>query len=179
MADVHFLDLPVYRLPEDKYYEQQKAHIDEVTGTIEATMQEMMARSQDVDFVRKQNWRDRVAESYGGMWRYNEIIGYIRLFFFMTQIRGEYYAVKAKRIVRSRRKLFEFKTWTFSAEVNIPVKASSEEIFAAVRKYVARCKKELPRRYVDDAQLETLGPHIDWQALFAEARKPPESQTSE
>ena len=170
MPDVFFLDLPVYRLPEDKYYKQREAYINEVTGSTESSVEETMARGKDPDFARQLYWREHVSERYGGMWRYNEIIGHIRLFFFMTQVRGEYYAVKAKRIGRTRKKLLEFKTWTLSAEVNIPAGASSPEIFEAVRKYVDRCKQELRGRYVDDAQLDTLGPHIDWRALFLKAR---------
>ena len=42
-------------------------------------------------------------DQFGGAWKYNEIIGYIRLHFLGNQIRGEYWGVKAMCQVRTRR----------------------------------------------------------------------------
>ena len=140
-------------------------------------MQESIDSAEDRSFARLVSWRQRIGRSFGGMWRYNEIIGYIRLHFLGTQIRGEYYAVRAKRIVRTRRKEFEYKTWNLAGEISIPPDASNEEIFDAVRRYVGRCRGVLTRRVVDDESLEALGPHIDWQALFTKGHhRPPRSR---
>ena len=60
-------------------------------------------------------FRDLCTKSYGGPWIFNEIVGYIRLHFMGNQVRGEYFAVQRKRIVRTRRKQLEFLDWNLGA----------------------------------------------------------------
>ena len=88
------LDVPVYRLPEAEYYRQREAYVNEAVhpGSHAETYM-----------------RDHMSDVFGGCWSFNEIVGYIRLHFLGGQIRGEYFGVAAKRIVRTRRKRFEYK----------------------------------------------------------------------
>jgi hypothetical protein len=58
---------------------------------------------------RKIRFLDHLEMRYGGPWNFNEIIGFIRLHFLGSQIRGEYFAVTdltgsfcTKRNVRNR-----------------------------------------------------------------------------
>ncbi len=39
-------------------------------------------------------------------------------------------------------------------------------IFAVVNQYVESCKKELKNRHIDDTQLKTVGPFINWRSLM-------------
>ena len=84
-------------------------------------------------------------KSYGGAWLYNEIIGYIRLHFLETQVRGEYYAIRRQRIVKTRRKTLEFRTWKLAPEREIPNSASTEIIYSIVLEYIHACRTELER----------------------------------
>lgn len=165
----YFYDVPVYRLTETAYIEQQSAYCDrnekiiwaaapprdQLDETAIKSLTELSAT------FRRHNWL-----SYGGMWRFNEAIGHIRLHFSGSQIRGEYYAVKRRRIVRTRTKRFEYHTHKLAPELTLPDRMTSDAIFAKVLQYVTACRKELPRRYVDAALLETIGPHVDWLALY-------------
>jgi hypothetical protein len=54
-------------------------------------------------------------------------------------------------------------TWKLAPEVDIPRDATDGDIFGAVREYVDDCRAELKGRYIDDTQLATLGPHINWR----------------
>jgi len=100
------------------------------------------------------------------MWRYNEIIGYLRLYFLGTQVRAEYWRVNRKRIVRTRRKIFQFWTWKVAPETELPVNGSSAEIYKAVQEHVESCRAALKGRFVDTRQLTTIGHYIDWRALL-------------
>ena len=151
---VYFYDIPVYRLKEDEYNNDRDKFIDKSTKMYEH------------DHNYYVNLRDLYFKDYGGMWLYNEIIGYIRLHFLGTQVRGEYYSVNKKRIVKSRRKQFEYKTYKLVPEREIRDSSSNEKIFSVILEYVDGCRKELKGRYIDSSGLETLGPYVDWKALF-------------
>lgn len=160
MRGHYFFELPVYRIEKQRYDSElteyiSKHRIAEVPG-----------------------WDAHSYKEFGGAWRFNEIIGYIRLYFLGWQVRGEYFSVDAKRIVKTRKKQFVMKTEKLGAEVNMFRPTSSEEILAYVRKYVARCKQELPRRIVDDATFEAISPHIDWLALYRSGLPAKTAETS-
>lgn len=112
--------------------------------------------------------RARLAASYGGAWRFNEIVGYIRLYFLGTQIRGEHHGVYKSRIVRTMTKPFEFIHWKLAPEIEIPHPITDEGIFRAVLEYVDDCRKELPRRHIDSTSLMVLGKHLRWRELLLE-----------
>jgi len=127
------------------------------------------------DFYQKEPKQKNAAEnrlrkSYGGSWEYNEIIGYIRLYFFGTQIRGEYWGVNSKRIVRTRKKTFEYKTWKLATEIDIHRKPDSSSIFSKIQDYLERCKKELKGRYIDIVNLKAIGSYVDWKSLYGESK---------
>jgi hypothetical protein len=163
-----FFDVPVYRIEEDRYYAEMKAHIDRTMYPPDASWvedaQELAKREPNVE----NSFRHRAQRSYGGSWRYNEIIGYIRLHFLGDQIRGEYNGVTRKRIVRTRTKVYEFQTWKLALEMDVPSSSSSEEIFALVKQYVADCQRELKKRYVDTEMFDAVGPYLDWRRLYGD-----------
>ena len=179
-AAVHyFFDVPVYRLKEDRYY-------TEMGDYVENTL--FPPGSHDVEVLREMDRRNPednagvrsiLARGYGGQWRFNEIVGYIRMHFLGTQIRGEWHSVKKKRIVRTRTKLIEYRHWKLAPEVEVQDEATSEEIFQLVLEYVEDCRKEVKGRFVDTELLQVLGPHIDWRALYdAQPHVRPERPTA-
>ena len=162
----NFLDIPVYRLPEDDYYAERNAYAD--AGMTKHPLSTTPASPSTAPRLSPQDaaMLDHLFQSYGGPWRYNEIIGYLRLHFLGSQVRAEHWRVQRKRIVRTRRKVFDFDHWKLAPETELPVDGTSEEIFAAVMEHVQDCKAELKGRYVDTSTLETLGPYIDWRGLL-------------
>ena len=111
-------------------------------------------------------FQEHLETFYGGIWNYNEVIGYIRLHFLGGQIRGEYFGVKAKKIYRSRHKTFQYETHKLAPEISITREASNLDIFAAIHQYVTDCQKELKGRFLDTEVLLTIGPHMNWRALL-------------
>ena len=166
MFDPHFIDIPVYRLAPERYYKEMESFIHKTIYPGLSDSDEMIRQLHLKNPDREMRLRDHLRTAYGGAWNYNEIIGYIELHFLGTQIRGEYWQMKGKRIQRTRRKESEYRTWKLAPEMDIPDEASNSEIFALIRDYISDCAKELKGRHLDVSRFETIGPHVDWRALL-------------
>jgi hypothetical protein len=162
MSSVYFYDLPVYRLS----YDQYNALMD----------QRLAAQVERLKFIpgyeppkeTVDGMSQRQYEEFGP-WRFNETIGYIRLHFLGSQVRGEYFSAEKKRNLLGRKKVFVYRTWKLAAEVDIHrgQQVSNERVWQAIQEYVARCRKELKKgRVIDDSLLQTVGPYTDWLALL-------------
>ncbi len=161
VGDDFFFILPVYRLGEEKYYANLNNDFERQVST--AWGQEF--RDKHPDMV--QDWRNRHHTSYGGAWDFNEIVGYIKLYFLGTQVRGEYWSTIPKRKVKTRRKQFEYKTHKLYVEIEIH-KQTREGILAAIEEYLKGCARELKNRHIDRKEFDKLKNHIDWPAVFRE-----------
>ena len=159
-----FFDVPVYRLTEKSYEQNLEAFIQKEMSGGGYYAQELYRREPD----QKQLMEQHLFKSYGGCWRFNEIIGFIRLRFYFSQIRGEYWRINAKRITRTRKKIFTFNEPNATYAEEIPHGCSSGKIFDLILKYLARAQNE--RRpegcCVDTTVFELIGAHVDWQALL-------------
>jgi len=157
MAMRYFYDVPVYRLTEEEYLAAQDAFVDRCLAQYQL--------SKDDNHV---HW---LRTRYGGGWQYNEIIGFIRLHFLGSQIRGEYFKIRGKRVVKSRTKTFYFNHWKLVPEIEIPPDATSEKIFSLILRYLEDCRRELKRRYIDFELLKSIGPYVNWKRLYEEGGK--------
>ncbi len=155
-------DLPVYRLEQNKYYDDMDKYIKKKFASDDMITRKYYDRNRPQKELRKEALRNE----YGGAWDFNEIIGYIRLYFYGAQVRGEYWKINAKRIVRSRKRFYIYKEWNIAAEVNIDIKSTNSVIYADICKYICRCKEELKNRFIDDQKFKTLGPFINWRQVF-------------
>lgn len=166
----YFFDLPVYRLTADAYYSARSHYIDKVLFR-PGSPDEPCLREQDRNNPRDKDWfRDYLGKTYGGCWEFNEIIGYIRLHFLGSQVRGEYFSVNKKRIVRTRTKRLEFMTWKLAPEVEIEPPYGTVEILDAIYQYINDCRREVPARYIDTSKFDTIAPFVDWESLFRNPR---------
>ncbi len=166
----YFFDVPVYRLPEDKYYHERDKYIEGVIYPHGSPSNDAMRANEVADPHYNAAFQDHLQREYGGCWRFNEIVGYIRLHFLGTQVRGEYYGVRKQRIVRTRTKILEYQTWKLAPEIDIHSPFTNEGIYETVRTYISDCRKELPGRHIDVELFELVGKHIDWCSLFRGGR---------
>lgn len=161
-----FFDLPVYRLPREKYYHGRDKFVDDAVYQTGSKMESKLREMEIKDSGYFTAARDHLQRSFGGCWEFNEIIGYIRLHFLGSQIRGEYFAVAKQRLVKTRTKTFEWRTWKLAPEIDIEPPYGCAEVLVAVRQYIANCSREVPGRFVDSEGFEHLAPHINWAALY-------------
>lgn len=163
---IYFLDVPVYRLSEEQYYCDRHKYVENVIYPEGSPRNDFFRVQEIADPSSKVAVRECLNNSYGGCWRFNEIIGYIRLYFLGSQIRGEYYGVRKKRIIRTRRKILEYQTHKLAPEIEVPYPCTSLEIFNIIQDYLRSCGKELPGRYIDINTILIIGEHVDWFALY-------------
>jgi hypothetical protein len=166
MSEKHFLDIPVYRLTKERYYKELDAYIENVMYPGPPQHDEDRKKSNEKYPEQKQNFEQHIKQTYGGTWDYNEIIGWIQLHFLGSQIIGEFWRVNTKRIVRSRKKVFEYDTWKLVPEIDIPEEANNTEIHHLITEYLSDCKKELKGRYIDTSRFEVIGSYVDWRSLL-------------
>lgn len=166
MACRYFYDLPVYRLSSDEYYAARDKYIDEVLFRPGTPDEIPLRQREKLNPRANDGFRDHLQSAYGGCWEFNEIIGYIRLHFLGSQIRGEYFAVAKRRIVRTRTKTLEYRTWKLAPEVDIEQPYGTSEVLDAIHEYIADCRKELPKRFIDTSRFDTIAPFVDWGSLW-------------
>ena len=168
MTGLMFFDLPVYRLTRAEHEVECQAYIRKVfpRGTLHGDLLHQQETSDPADYARK---IDQTLNSFGNPWQFNEIVGYVRLHFVGTQVRGEYFGPKGTRVVRSRSRWrgIEFKSWKLAPEAEIDRPILAGTILAAVERYIAACRRELPRRHIDTEVFQSLAPHINWPSIFS------------
>ncbi|MDY3201301.1 MAG: hypothetical protein RBQ84_10145 [Arcobacter sp.] len=156
----YFFDVPVYRLSEQEYYLEEKNHskklYEYIYTRIDGTKRNPLV-SYEKFYEESSIFRD--------MWRYNEIIGYIRLYILGTQIRGEYFQHKSKRIVKTRKKSFIYITHKLVSEINI-MNQTNDEIYNSILQYLERCEKELEKKYIDIVSFKSIGQYVNWNKLI-------------
>ncbi len=162
----YFMVIPVYRLKKDEYSRQMQQHLDKQFENDSDLVKKAYQNNSNL----KAQFESHFRKTYGGAWEFNEIIGFIKLYFYGTQIRGEYWSVAAKRITKTRKKQFEYKTHKLSYELTIRDK-SNNSILAIVQKYIENCKKELKNRYLDTREFDTLAPYINWELLYKDKNR--------
>ena len=160
-----FYDVPVYRLAEDRYYAERDRYIDISMYGTHPEDRKMRKAFYERNPDNKINFEDHLQKSFGGPWTFNEIVGYIRLHFLGTQVRGELWMVDKKRIVKSRTKLILWQSHKVSYEEDFPFNASNEQVFRAILAYLDHAKKELKDRVLDTSHFERIGKFVDWNAL--------------
>ena len=170
MREKYFYDVHVYRLSRERYYNDMDEYIKKHMYSGSPRHRKMMEDYYRKEPTQKNAAEERLRQSYGGAWEYNEIIGYIRLYFFGTQIRGEYWGVNSKRIVRTRKKTLEYKTWKLATEIDLHREPDSSSIFSKILEYLDRCQKKLKGRYIDTVSLKAIGSYVAWKSSDEESK---------
>lgn len=163
----YILDIPVYRLSSKKYYEEFNNYKDKyLTDGYNEEHKEFKKQYYEKYPEEKVYLEERLFKKFGGQWNFNEIIGYIKLYSVGNQIRGEYFQINSKKIFKTRKKIFEWKTDKLVPEISFYDRDTNEEIFNKIYEYLQDCKKELKYRYLDLDIFLKIGKHIDWKSLL-------------
>lgn len=157
-ADRYFLDLPIYRLTLD----QHTAALEEAKKKYLAPL-EAQKEAAPESYVHADRWFDAY---HWYPWRYNEIIGWLRLYALGTQIRGELWFVKAKRITQGMRKRFFYVGKAF--ESSFRETHSNEQIANGVEKAIRQFLQErrMKRRALDLECFEVAASVLNWRVLL-------------
>lgn len=146
----YLFEMPAYRLSENIYYEKMAASISKTNQGKEYPTNE--------DYLRYK---------YGGDWRFNEIVGFLRFYRYgENQIRCEYWESEAKKKVRTRKKQFilvsdSYCTETFSRT------ASNVELAHTMRSAVEHCESRLKNLVIDRELFDASVGLIDWNSILS------------
>ena len=158
-----FFEIPVYRIAEADYKKQMEAHIRKHIPTYRGLEDLLRYR---LDNPGKSHPDEPLvgvySKEYGGPWRYNEIIGHLRLYLYGHQIRVEYWQTQAKRIVKSRKKLFGSVSTKIVDEVTVKDLDSNKEIKGAIEAAIKLCENKFKNRYFDMHYFNAIKDHVSW-----------------
>jgi hypothetical protein len=161
MIAKYVFDIPIYRCRIDKHTREFE---DEKTKFFSPLFKYGPEVIHSQSYAFQQNYFDR--EKWYP-WRFNEVIGWIRLFTLEDQIKGELWFVKAQRIRKGLKKKSihyvgeAFRLWRFP-------KKSSTQIYEKLCSILDRILAEEPLkgRYVDTELFHNIGPYVDWKKLL-------------
>jgi hypothetical protein len=163
-----FFDVPIYRVSQDQFDAEFERFIEKQSEGMDqkvvAKQKEYLEQNRQEDGLR----RDRMLHSFGGPWQFNEIVGHIRLHFLGNQVRGTLWMIDKKRVNRTRKKQFSVLTHKVVAELGIPRRATNQEVYETILKYLNSARKKLRRRFVDTRVFERIGRFVDWNAMREE-----------
>lgn len=164
MIRIDIFDIPVYRLSSEDYDKEWAVSPEN----------QILKKIIDSDPINRPNQvlaSGSLRKSFGGTWSFNEIIGYIRLYVFGIEIRGEYFANNVQKHYKSRHKLFIQPEGRISTPgLELPLDEGNQKIFEIILLFVKNCKKELKKlrkkAYLDITHLERIGKYIDWKRMI-------------
>lgn len=156
----YFFEIPIYRLSENAYHKEEEKFLLKFYNDVHLKNGRVKSNISYNKFKEK-------SCLYRDIWRYNEIIGYIRLYIIGHQIKGEYYQHNVTKVYKTRTKHFKFKTQKLATEITLLHK-TNEDVYQSIIKYVDKCSSELVRRYIDVETFHQIGKYIDWNGLIKE-----------
>ncbi len=143
-------ELAIYRIDEEKYYDDFKAYVEK---------NKMDHISTDSSYY---------LNSFGGQWEYNEITGFLKFYISgSTQIRVEYHETKSSRKVKTRKKTFEKKQGSFCTR-QISKDMTNDEIIIVLKECIEHCRENLnSNRYINTAFFDSSYRQTDWKSIIA------------
>ena len=165
-----FFEIPVYRLTQSAYHEQREAHVNRLFNKLVYTgnpiIDESARKFYDENPSSEYRLKQRIRGNYGGEWRFNEVIGYIRLRFIGHRIRAEYWTVSAKRITRTRKKVFNANGRSIIEDVLVPIESDDNKIFDIILNVIQQHATLLKNRFVNTEEFINIGRHVRWRSLI-------------
>lgn len=160
----YLFEIPVYRLTEEAYSKKQNEYVAKRVGDYdsEKLLLQSVKPEGGEEARRKLSEASFWCGEFGGGWRYNEIIGYIRVYKYGSQIRAEYWQNDVTRIVKTRNKKFVIKNRKLVPEVGI----KNGDIGAAIDLCVNECKNKLNNRYLDLDIYNLVLRHVNWKSVL-------------
>lgn len=160
MLTTYLFDIPIYWCQQHKFdaeYDLKLAqHLSEFEKRSGIPLNDNLRMSLTDSF-----WRNYIAP-----WRFNQIVGYIRLYWLGSQLRGELWFMNAKRAGRQlTKKQFSLKDRAF--ELHVGPEQSCGEIFQCICQKLRAFEKNGQRRlFLDWEQFENIGRFVDWRSLM-------------
>jgi hypothetical protein len=153
------IDIPVYRCTE-------KMHSIEMANQRERWLKGFDQNTVPQTYALVER---RFEQEYWYPWKFNEIVGYIRLYHTgWLQVKGNLYYVRAKRIVKGVKSkiYYHCKIFEHRASPKQTSRAIYEDLLFGLERLTKR--KPLQQRYLDLEAFRKFGPLMDWRQLITD-----------
>lgn len=158
----YIFDVPVYWCKESSFWRDYDARLAAHLAEFERQTGYPLADSLR-DSLTEDYWR-----SYIAPWKFNQIVGWVRIYKLGNQLRGELWYMNARRATtKLTKKQFSDKGKAF--ELFMPKGASSKDICEGLRRelvLVSLESKNGRKAILDLETFDNLSPHVDWRALL-------------
>ncbi len=152
-----FFEIPIYRTTEQNHDSDMKDIIDR-----------QCSKYPFLEGSYLENFKVTIQEKSCYQWKYNDIIGYLNLYIFGSQLRVDYYLISNKRINKGIIKKKFINNWK-TYEADIDKTKSSIEIFEWILKELKDLeKRKFRKRYFDLHSFQLIGKYVDWKSLVNE-----------
>lgn len=165
----YFFEIPIYRCGEEQFLSQRDRALAEHLKWLTDVSGVPPERAP----VSHNNAKSSFIDSYGGPWRYNQIIGWLRMSAGRSSIAADLWLCDAKRYARRMRyKRFYYLGTQFVAQC--PQELSSEQIFLQIMSRLREYNLAWRRRGIvlDLECLARIGPSVDWRSMLENADGP-------
>lgn len=165
-TETYLFEIPIYRVSEEQfgkdYDEALEKHFLEVyPGKGRSAVGESIQNSVEQHF-----W-----ETYGMPWRYNQAVGWMRVFVLGSQVRGELWFTDAEKLTRhpQQRKI---RLQGKAFEIPTLPEETSDQILAEVRKEILSATKVIRKSALvcDLECFDNVAPLLNWKALTTQAQ---------
>lgn len=148
----NLFEIPVYRVTEADYNSKMSAYIGKITTIVQFPAVEKYFR-----------------KNYGGDWRFNEVVGFLRFYQYGgNRIRCEYWETDSKRKVLTRKKQFIKVSDSYCNEL-FSKSVSNPELIQTMNSAIEHCEKRLKnkKRFLDKELFDNTVNFIDWKSLLS------------
>lgn len=147
-------ELPIYRVSEEQYYKSLNEHYEK-------------RKIPHNNFLYEESLNQNLRKDFGGDWKYNEIIGYLRFYKYANDIRCFYYQDDRKRIIKTRKKQFIPIDDTLY-KIIIIYSYDNQQIAEKITEMVDWCSTlpDIKKRYIDREIFDNTVNCIDWRVLL-------------
>jgi hypothetical protein len=159
-----FFEIPIYRCDQNQHANETEKDRDKYIASRFQSAQKLLQNIYERIHTSAEN-EFNINHWYS--WRYNEIIGWIRLYANGTRILGELWLVNKRVSKILLKKRFQYVEMKFM-ELCLDGNESSINIFEKITNEIMQLNKTrcLRKRYIDTEVLQTIGPFIDWRHLL-------------
>ena len=154
----HFFEIPIYRCPIDQHTKEMERDKLDWLGPLQETK-----NSAPESFSNAERWWESIRWY---PWRYNEVIGWLRLFVFGSQIRGELWYTKAKRILPKPKKPMFLRGEVFLTGFH--PRQTDTEILSELKAQLVEFQKSkrMKGRFLDLECFLSIAPSVCWRKLL-------------
>ena len=160
----YLFDIPIYWCGEDTFNARYKAklHTDE-------EREKKSLRAQGLEYEPSEHLRKLshsiLWEKSMGPWRFNQVVGWVRLYRHGDMLKGEYWSIKAKHFGWQLRKKQLVRSGN-ALEIWPGARETSAQIFNRMHQRLRTFETELRGRVIDLESFQNLGRFVDWRRLL-------------